>query len=260
MSGEFRKYALVESKQYQNIPRTISNVFLNANLSAEFVKETIIKSLNEEEIKIDLTTYSQTHLKDFETNLNDIKKWTDRNRNNENQVEKQSDNVSTVYSALKYLEKKKAELASQLGWALNNVKEQKPKVSDQLVSEEQKRNKLKTKLSELDSVFDKKKEKIQEQIGKFKSKLDEIKNKRDEYAALKIDNIIERVSKKISLDLEKKNLTGEKDILTSKFLEIQKRYELQLGQLTSQLKEFENSKQTEKHCTIKFTSLQRRID
>jgi hypothetical protein len=247
LSSEFRKYALIESKQYQNIPRTISNVFLNANLSAEFVKETIIKSLNEEEIKIDLTTYSQTHLKDFETNLNDIKKWTDRNRNNENQVEKQADNVSTVYSALKYLEKKKAELASQLGWALNNVKEQKPKVSDQLASEEQKRNKLKTKLSELDNVFDKKKEKVQEQIGKFKSKLDEIKNKRDEYAALKIDNIIERVSKKISLDLEKKNLNGEKDILTSKFLEIQKRYELQLGQLTSQLKEFENSKQTEKN-------------
>ncbi len=247
LSSEFRKYALIESKQFQNIPRTISNVFLNANLSAEFVKETIIKSLNEEEIKIDLTTYSQTHLKDFETNLNDIRKWTDRNRNGENQVEKQADTVSTVYSALKYLEKKKAELASQLGWALNNVKEQQPKVAEQLSGEEQKRNKLRTKLNELDNVFDKKKEKTQEQIGKYKSKLDEIKTKRDKYAAMKIENILERVSKKISLDLEKKNLTGEKDILTSKFLEIQKRYELQLGQLESQLKEFENSKQTEKN-------------
>ena len=247
LASEFRKYALIESKQFQNIPRTISNVFLNANLSAEFVKETIIKSLNEEEIKIDLTTYSQTHLKDFETNLNDIKKWTDRNRNGENQVEKQADTVSTVYSALKYLEKKKSELASQLGWALNNVKEQQPKVAEQLAVEVQKRNKVRDKLNELDNVFDKKKEKTQEQIGKYKSKLDEIKTKRDEYAALKIESILERVSKKISLDLEKKNLTGEKDILTSKFLEIQKRYELQLGQLESQLKEFENSKQTEKN-------------
>lgn len=247
LASEFRKYALIESKQFQNIPRTISNVFLNANLSAEFVKETIIKSLNEEEIKIDLTTYSQTHLKDFETNLNDIKKWTDRNRNGENQVEKQADNVSTVYSALKYLEKKKVELASQLGWALENVKEQKPKVAEQIAAEELKRTKVINKLTELDSVFDKKKEKTQEQIGKYKSKLDEIKAKREEYTILKIDNILERVSKKISLDLEKKNLTGEKGILTSKFLEIQKRYELQLGQLESQLKEFENSKQTEKN-------------
>lgn len=247
LGNEFRKYALIESKQFQNIPRTISNVFLNANLSAEFVKETIIKSLNEEEIKIDLTTYSQTHLKDFETNLNDIKKWTDRNRNGENQVEKQADNVSTVYSALKYLEKKKAELASQLGWALNNVKDQQPKVAGQLAVEEQKRNKVRAKLSELDSVFDNKKEKTQEQIGKYKSKLDEIKTKSDEYAALKIDNILDRVSKKISLDLEKKNLTSEKEILTSKFLEIQQRYEALLKQLENQLKEFEISKQTEKN-------------
>ena len=247
LSSEFRKYALIESKQFQNIPRTISNVFLNANLSAEFVKETIIKSLNEEEIKIDLTTYSQTHLKDFETNLNDIKKWTDSNRNGENQVEKQADNISTVYLALKYLERKKAELASQLGWALNNVREQQPNVAEQLANEEHKRNKVRTKLSELDSVFDKKKETTQEQIGKFKSKLDEIKTKRDEYAALKIDNILDRVSKKISLDLEKKNLTGEKEILTSKFLEIQQRYEALLKQLENQLKEFENNKQTEKN-------------
>lgn len=247
LSSEFRKYALIESKQYQNIPRTISNVFLNTNLSAEFVKGTIIKSLNEEEIKIDLTTYSQTHLKDFETNLNDIKKWTDRYRNGENQVEKQADNVSTYYSALKYLEKKKAALATQLGWALNNVKEQQPKVADHLAVEEQKRNKIKTKLSELDSVFDKKKEKTQEQIGKFKSKLDEIKVKRDEYAALKIESILERVSKKISLDLEKKNLNSEKEILTSKFLEIQQRYEALFKQLENQLKEFENNKQTEKN-------------
>lgn len=248
LQPEFRKYALLESKQFQNIPRTITNVFLNANLSAEFVKETIIKSLNEEEIKIDLTTYSQTHLKDFETNLNDIKKWTDRNRNGENQVEKQADNVSTLYSALKYLEKKKAELASQIGYALNHVKGKQPKVKELLTVEEQKRDKIKSKLKELDSTFDKKKEKAQEQIGKYKSKLDEIKTQKDKYAALGIDNILERVSKKISLELEKKNLSSEKEILTSQFLEIKQRYEALLKQLENQLREFENNKQTEKNA------------
>ena len=42
LNPEFRKYALIESKQYQNIPRTIQNVFLNANLEAKFIKDTII--------------------------------------------------------------------------------------------------------------------------------------------------------------------------------------------------------------------------
>lgn len=247
LPSEFRKYALLESKQFQNIPRTITNVFLNANLSAEFVKETIIKSLNEEEIKIDLTTYSQTHLKDFETNLNDIKKWTDRNRNGENQVEKQADNVSTAYSALKYLENKKRELAAQLGWALENVKVQQPKVKEQLAAEELKRTKVKNKLNELDHSFDKKKEKIQGQIGEVNGKLTDLKTARNKYTSIGIDTIIERVSKKGSLEFEKKNLLADLEILTSKFLEIQQRYEAQLRQLENQLKEFENGKQNEKN-------------
>ena len=51
----------------------------------------------EDEVKIDLTTYSQTHLRDFETNLNDIKKWT------EDRIDKQAEKVSITYSALRFL-------------------------------------------------------------------------------------------------------------------------------------------------------------
>lgn len=247
LSSDFRKYCLIESKQFQNIPRTISNVFLNANLSAEFVKETIIKSINEEEIKIDLTTYSQTHLKDFENNLNDIKRWTDRSRTGENQLEKQSEKVATAYSSLKYLESTKKDLASQLGWALENVKQQQPKVKDRLVAEELKLTKIKSKQSEQNSVFDKKKEKVQEQIGGYKHKLEEIKNKRSEYSSIRIETILKRVAKKDSFELEKKNLTSENVILTSKFSEIRQRYEAQLTQLKNQLNEYENLKQKEKN-------------
>jgi hypothetical protein len=239
LSNEFRKYALIESKQYQNIPRTIANVFLNAKLDAEFVKETIIKSLNEDEVKIDLTTYSQTHLKDFETNLNDIKKWTDGN------VDKQAEKATTTYSALNFLKLRKKELAFQLGYALNNVKEKQPKALEQLNSEELKRDRLKEKLNDLDDVFEKKKGDILKQIGEVSSRIKEISTKKKEYETLKIETILERVVKKPTLDLEKKNLSEEKEILTSKFLEIQQRYEAQLKQLENQLKEFENNKQSE---------------
>lgn len=241
LPNEFRKYALIESKQYQNIPRTIANVFLNSKLDAEFVKETIIKSLDEEEVRIDLTTYSQTHLKDFETNLNDIKKWTDRN------IDKQAEKVITTYSALKYLDQKKIDLAFQLGYSLNNVKEKQPNVQEQLNAELTKRDKVQEKLNNLDTDFDKKKGEIQKQIGVVSDKLKEIKHKREEYTTLKIETILERVIKRPMLDLEKKNLSEEKEILTSKFLEIQQRYEAQLRQLENQLKEFENNKQTEKN-------------
>lgn len=38
-SPEFSRYSLMESKQYQNIPRTIQNVLLNSKLDAEFIKK-----------------------------------------------------------------------------------------------------------------------------------------------------------------------------------------------------------------------------
>jgi len=245
LQNEFRKYALIESKQFQNIPRTITNVFLNTKLDAEFVKETIIKSLNEDEIKIDLSTYSQTHLRDFEAHLNDIRKWTDRNKTGGNSLEKQAEKVSELYASLMFLDKEKEQLARQLGWALNSVKEQKPKLEELRTSEELKQNKTQIKINELGDAFDKKKAEIQKQIGIYSDKLKTIKFKREEYRILEIDKIIQRVNQRPTLELQKKNLSDEREVLSSKFLEIQSRYEVLIAQITNQLKEFENSKQTE---------------
>lgn len=255
LQSEFRKYALIESKQFQNIPRTIANVFLNAKLDAEFVKETIIKSLNEEEIKIDLTTYSQTHLRDFETNLNDIKKWTHESAG------KQAEKVASTYSAFRYLEHKKIELAFQLGYALDKVKEDKPVVEEQLNSELIKRDRVSEKLIMLDADFDKRKGDIQKQLGEVSSKLKDLKTKREEYSILKIDSILERVTQKPNLDLEEKSLSEEKNILTSKFMEIQQRYEAQLRQLENQLAAFENNIQTKKNTVErKFNAFENELN
>ncbi len=247
LHSQFRKYALLESRQYQNIPRTIANVFLNAKLDAEFVKETIIKSLNDEEVKIDLATYAQTHLRDFETDLNDLKKWTDKNHKGENPVEKQAENVVAIYSALQFLEQKLIELAAQLGFALSRVKERLPATEGVLLTEEERLNKVKEKLKEQTSAFEKEKGKIQEQIGEHLGKLKEIKRKKQHYQSLDINEIIGRVSQKSVLELEAGNLAKEKEILTSKFLEIKQRYEAQITQLENQLSAFKNRKETEKN-------------
>ena len=244
LSNEFRKYALLESRQYQNIPSTITNVFLNTKLDAEFVKETIIKSLNEDEIKIDLETY-KSHLRDFETELNDIQIWANKNRSGESIVEKQAENVSKFYSSLKYLEKNKEELATQLGWALNDIKEKQPITQELLKIEELKKKHSESKFKDLGELFEKKRGEIQKQIGIFTEKLKTIKTKQEEYEILNIVEIIKRVSKKDTLDMEKSNLNKEKDILTSEFIEIQQRYDALLKQFENQFKEFENSKHKE---------------
>lgn len=76
---EFRKFAITESSQYQNIPRTIQNVFLNSKLEASFIKDTIIMSLSEENAFIDLMQYGN-HLKNFEEEYKDISKWHEKDK------------------------------------------------------------------------------------------------------------------------------------------------------------------------------------
>ena len=152
------------------------------------------------------------------------------------------------------MEQKKKELANQLGYALNSVKEQQPKVEEQLNAEILKQDRIKEKLTNLDKDFGKRKDDILKQMGEVSSKLKDIKTKRDKYAVLNIESILQRVSQKPNLDLEEKNLLEEKNILTSKFLEIQQRFEAQLRNLENQLSAFENKKLAEKNKIEKINN------
>ncbi len=255
LPNEFRKYALFESKQYHNIPRTITNVFLNTDLSAEFVKETIIKSLNEEEIKIVLNTYSQSHLKGFESGLNDLKKWTDKEKNGECLVETQAKNVINIYLDFKNLDKKITEVYIQLCWALDKVNKEQPLFTKKLETEQLNKTKVEENLNNIKNTFEKNKGMITEQIIVHKHKLNDVERERKHYEKLKIETILERASKKKSLELEKENISSEKKILTSKFFDIESKYTALLKDMLNQQKEFENSKQAEKN-TFKENFLQ----
>ena len=68
---DYSCYSLMESGSYQNIIRTIQNVLLNSRLEADYIKQTIITSLNEADSVIDLSRY-RSHLSGFEAQLNDI--------------------------------------------------------------------------------------------------------------------------------------------------------------------------------------------
>jgi hypothetical protein len=244
IGSEFKKYAILESKQYQNIPRAIQHVFLNYKVESEFIKDTIIKSLNEEDIKIDLVTYS-SHLKDFEIELKDLKLWTEKNRSGEIIVRKQADNVIAIYLAYKHLEAEKRQLAKQIVWKLNDTKIQLPVLNKKFEDEDRKRLLAIERIKDLDSKFLAQKEKIQKELNLVEGKLKEIKKKQDEYAQMHVESIIVRVEKKQSIESDKEDLLQQKNILESQFADIKHRYEAQKNQLKNQHLQFQNSKEKE---------------
>ncbi|GLU56811.1 ATP-binding protein [Dyadobacter frigoris] len=245
LDSELRKFALIESRQYQNIPRTIQNVFLNSKLDAEFIKQTIIMSLNEEDVKIPLDNY-MLHLRDFDTQLADINKWTEKNKAGEIPVRKQAEKIARLHAEIRILNQEKQGVAVQLFQNYDAEQKDLPELEKQAVIEDGKSQILLKRDKDLYARFEIKKEEIQKFINNLESDLKKAKRKADEYEIMNISGIIQRVAKKQDAEQEQKRLLEEKELLSSKFREINSRYDALILQQQNAFAGFENETETSK--------------
>src|SRR5690554_168378 len=217
---EYRKYALIESRQYQNIPRTIQNVFLNSNLEAKFIKDTIINSLNEEEFTIDLENYSKNHLREFESQINDIAIWSKTNRKGEVPIKKQADSIIDHYRIHNFLNREKSELFRNLVSRMDYVEAQKPVLQVEISEESQTKDRFYKEFEKLKDLHQKREQKIISEIEYFKKQIAEAQKKQQEYHRIEIEKLISKVGEKNSLEQGRSALAEEKNLLTSKFADI----------------------------------------
>jgi len=245
LKPDFKKYALIESKQFQNIPRTIQNVFLNSNLEAKFIKDTIINSLNEDEFVIDIENYSKNHLRDFETQINDIKIWFKENRKGQIVIRKQAEKVIDKYRVLNLVKREKKGLAIELASRIQFVDGEKPILVSSYSRENEALSKLIDQKDKLKETQKKREQKIISEIDYLKKELSKARDKQEEYNKINIDQIIQKVSQKDALTNKSKALEEEKQLLTSKFSELKQKYEALISQAQNQNQEFTNQKNAE---------------
>lgn len=236
---EFRRYALLESRQYLNIPRTIQNVFLNSKLDAEFIKQTIIDSMNEDDLQIDLQNYTH-HLKDFETQLSDLRQFR------RPAVLKLAQETSQLYVAINHLRREAGEAARHLKGALAAAEEKKPQLQELLAAEEQTRQKLLELIAKERAAFLRRNDKNSAELSILGDKLKTAKEKEQSYAVLNIQELVQRVGSRNSLELNRENLLTEKSLLSGQFLEINQKYAALLAELENQQQNFRNLKEEEK--------------
>jgi len=236
---EFRRYALLESRQYLNIPRTIQNVFLNSKLDAEFIKQTIIDSMNEDDLQIDLQNYTH-HLKDFETQLSDMRQFR------RPAVLKLAQATSQIYVAINHLQREVGVAARRLKGALAAAGEKELQVQEALAAEEQAKQKLLELIAKERAAFQRRNEKNSAELSILGDKLKTAKQKEQSYVALNIQELLQRVSTRNSLELNRTNLLVEKNLLSGQFLEINQKYAALLAELDNQQQNFHNLKEQEK--------------
>lgn len=241
LGAEFRKYALLESKRYQNIPRAIQHVFLNYKVESDFIKDTIIKSLNEDEMPIDLSTY-MLHLKDFETQLNDIRLWTETVKGG-NRIRKLVGSIVENHSTIRFIDQDFKRLATEIMCRLKDNEEQHIKFDAKRTKEKGKEAAIIQSQKSKWETHEKNKNKLSEEKGVFVNKLKEAKQKREEYEQKNIQNILLRVARKSDLLSEQQNIKDQKALLETNFNEIKQRYEIQINQLNNQFEAYRNTQQ-----------------
>lgn len=216
---EFARFQLMESNRYQNIPRSIQNVFLNSRLDANFIKDIIIRSMSEEEANIDLGYYRR-QVADFGQEYKDISCWYKLNQKGESVVRTQAENVVNAYRYLLFMKQQIEELCGELKYTVRVSKERLPlvvKKIDEIIEEENRQKRL---INEIQQKYDSEKTNLNQQQGVVNEDLKRLKERRELYATKKIEDLLKRYEQehvlKVKLEESKARLTE----LTARFNDV----------------------------------------
>ena len=232
---DYSGFSLMESASYQNIVRTIQNVLLNSRLEADYIKQTIISSLNEENSVIDLSRY-RSHLSGFESQLNDIGMFRQPS------MQRKASGISSLSDDIRKRELRVNDLCKQLRSAYLQTEANLPVLADQIHEKEEARSVL-YKQRELKETESKNRSATMEaELAVLNKALSDAEVKRRFYAEKDIQTAMDRCNQLEILQQEQESLTMEQDLLSSKNKEASVVYNGLITNLRNELAGFENEK------------------
>ena len=242
-SHKYDKYAIIESQKYQNIPRSIQNVFLNSKLDAAFVKDTIIQSMVEEDVAIELSVYRKL-VENFEREYSEISLWFKKEKNGEILIRRYADAVVTAYRESIALMQQLRSVLHQLNYAVEDAQQQLPVLRENLQQTESKITDLRQKRQETDNEYQTQQRLLAEKIGVKKDKLREISEKKKHYQEIDIHAILQLHEREPQLQNEKRQHEELLAKLTKQYNDIEEKYANLIKTIELQHQEFQNTQNT----------------
>ena len=239
----FRKYAIVESAKYQNIPRTIQNVFLNTKLDADFIKDTIIRSMSDEDNSIDLNFYRE-QIKEFEQEYTDVSLWTKKEKNGEVLIRRIADKVIDAYRTLLNNRRLIGEGRRELNYAEHMAQELLPQYRLDIQESEAECNRVSRLIGEEQEKYGKERDILSRELGVFDAQLKKTAAKRKHYEEIHIEDILQRVEQETIIEDERRRQEAMKAELEKSYQNVVDKYKALLEQLDMDLRAFRNSKTT----------------
>lgn len=241
---KYTRYAWVQSSRYQNIPRSIQNVFLNTKLDADFVKNTIIQSMTDEDLPIDLQTYRRL-VTDFEREYDEIDCWFKQSRDGNYPVRQQALKIAEQGRTIVALDQQLSDVWQMLNHAVAYSEKHIPLLETEAAEVETDIEKEHRHENELIAEYDKERDALNQDLGAQKGKLKEIARARKGFEADGIDDKLALASRESAIRQEAAYKQAMLDDLLKVYTSIEEKYNIARGKLENVRQAFENSQKEE---------------
>lgn len=236
---KYARYALVQSSHYQNIPRSIQNVFLNTKLDANFVKNTIIQSMTDEDLPIDLQTYRRL-VTDFEREYDEIDCWFRQSRDGNYPVRQQALKIAEQGRTIVALDQQLSDVWHMLNHAVADSEKQIPLLEIEVAEVEADIEKEHNREKELTAEYDREKDALNQDLGAQKGKLKEIAQARKYFDAIGIGDKLALAGRECVIRQEAADKQTLLDDLLKAYASIEEKYNIARGKLENARQAFGN--------------------
>ena len=237
---KYTRYALVQSAHYQNIPRSIQNVFLNTKLDADFVKNTIIQSMADEDLPIDLQTYRRL-VTDFEREYDEIDCWFRQTRDGNFPVRTQALKIAEQGRKIVALDQQLLDVWQMLNHVVYDCEQQIPLLEAEAKEVNNSIEKERSREKELTADYDKEKDSLNQDLGGKKSKLKEIAQASKDFDAMGIKDKLALAAREDFIKQEIANKQMLLDDLLKTHASIEEKYKIARAKLHNALVAFDNA-------------------
>ncbi len=204
---KYKKYMLTECKGYENLTKSIRNIFLNTHVfNVEGLKKNIVYSLSaksefEENSTDDLTSINlsvlRNQISDAKKDFADMKLWQQIISPENNEIKRQAEDIVKLYYNHKEGTDRMFNSLCELKYALDNSKKQIPLLEDNLKIQLSKIEQLDKEVSDIYSRKEQELNSITMEQGAIADRISHIETIKKEYSD--IDETIKKVSEKPTL-------------------------------------------------------------
>lgn len=241
-----KQFCLLENKKYNNIPRTLTNIFLNSSLDGGFIKNTIINSLNDDAFIIDLNT-NRHHLETARSGYTDVTRYLTE--------ESKAHFIVNKYRSIIDQEKIKQQLAYSIASSYNYYEQQKPICKESLRLTRGNIDKQEVLISKINNEFENTNRLFRDKLSVVKSDISKTNKLIKKYEEENISDVLKQDSLEEQYALLLKQTKLQYDLLTSESADIERNYQLSVKETVAEVKDsisvFEKKNNIEKDLLLK---------